>query len=410
MKPEIEDRIRAVMAFELGREAPPEGFPEMPEIPGGRYTRQDFFDLEMEHVFSRSWVCVGREEDVPERGSFKLYRRLGAPVIVVRGKDEVVRAFYNTCRHRGAKIVASECGRTNLLRCQYHSWAYSLDGRLMTVPDERDFIGLDKSKRGLFPVRCETWGGWIFINLDENAGPLTDFLGPLVDEWRPEEMAGLRVIHRYNVTVNCNWKAAMDAFQEIYHVSTIHGASLARAVNHKAAAFGLMPGGHSRLYAPYTENARAALGLAAEGTPDIPTYPQLARESVVAYSGFPNLSASFRSTSYQFMTFWPIAVDKVEMDVIGIGPDWGDGPMPDYWEQANASFRQILQEDLDNLSSIQESLNTKAFTGILANYQERRIYWLHEAVDRAIGHNRIPEGLAVEPVLARYVEDAASAA
>lgn len=406
MKPEIEDRIRAEMDFESGRDAPPPGFPALPEIPGGRYTRRDFFDLEIEHVFRRNWLCIGRVEDVPERGSFKLYRRLGAPIIVVRGKDDVVRAFYNSCRHRGAKVVASECGKASLLRCQYHSWAYGLDGRLITVPDERDFIDLDKSERGLLPIRCETWGGWIFVNLDENAGPLADFLGPLAYEWADIDMASLRVIHRHSATVHCNWKAAMDAFQEIYHISTIHGKSLGQAVNHKAAAFGLMPGGHSRLYAPYNEKARAALGLAGADTPDIAAYPPLARNSTVAYSAFPNLSASFRSTSYQFMMFWPIDVDKVEMEVIGIGPDWGEGDPPAYWAQANAKFREILDEDLDNLSSIQVSLDSKAFTGILANYQERRIYWLHEAVDRMIGVENIPKGLRVAQVLMPFMERA----
>lgn len=404
MKIELQDAIRERIRFEDGREGPPEGFPAFPEIPGGRYTRQDFFDLEKEHVFAKTWLCIGREEDIPERGSFRVFRKLGPPILIVRGKDEIVRAFYNTCRHRGAKIVAADCGRASLLRCQYHSWAYSLEGRLMTVPDERDFIDLDKSKRGLFPVRCETWAGWIFINLDDEAPPLMDFLKPIADELSGLGMENLRIIHRHHAVINCNWKAAMDAFQEIYHVRSIHGDSLGKALNHRAAAFGLLSEGHSRLVAPYNEDARATLGMTGADVPDIPTYPQIGRDASIAYALFPNVAAPLRSTCVHFQMFWPTAVDQCEMEVIGIGPDWGEGDPPDYWEGANARFRKILDEDMDNLASIQASLNTKAFTGIMANYQERRIYWLHEAIDRKIGHNRVPPELAVKQVLPPYME------
>ena len=83
-----------------------------------------------------------------------------------------MRGFFNACRHRGAPVVRGECGRTRLLTCQFHSWSYSLAGELVRVPDERDFIDLDKSERGLPPVRCEPWGGWHFVNFDLGAEPL----------------------------------------------------------------------------------------------------------------------------------------------------------------------------------------------------------------------------------------------
>jgi phenylpropionate dioxygenase-like ring-hydroxylating dioxygenase large terminal subunit len=322
----------------------------------------------------------------------------------------VVRAFYNTCRHRGAKIVAADCGKASLLRCQYHSWAYALDGQLVAVPEERDFIDFDKSKRGLLPIRCETWRGWIFINLDDRAGALRDYLGQFGDELDGLGMEKLRVVHRYNAVVNCNWKAAMDAFQEIYHVTTIHQRSLGAALDFRSAAFGLFAGGHSRLSVPYHPDARAMLGMAGADVPEIPDYPAFARRSSFAYSAFPNIAAPLRSTVIHFQMFWPLTVDTCEMEVIGVGPDWGEGERPVYWEGANAAFREILVEDLENLSSIQASLSTKAFTGVLANYQERRIYWLHECVDAKIGHNRVPERLAVKPLLEPHVEQPLEAA
>ena len=112
-------------------------------------------------------------------GAYKLCDIAGAPVLLVRGEDDVVRAFYNSCRHRGAPVVRETCGVARMLTCQYHSWTYDLRGELARVPDERDFVGLSRDERALPPVRCEAWGGWYFVNLDHDAEPLLDFLGPL---------------------------------------------------------------------------------------------------------------------------------------------------------------------------------------------------------------------------------------
>lgn len=236
MTPATEQRIRATLAYEGDRTAPPPDFPALPEIPGGRYTSEAFHALEQEHVFRKTWQVVGRVEDFPTPGSFQVWRKLGPPILVVRGKDEVVRAFYNTCRHRGAAVVPDDSGRVNVLRCQYHSWAYDLTGRLINTPDERDFCGLVKSTRNLIPVRCETWGGWIFVNLDDDAPSFADSMGPLADEWACMDMAALRVVHRRSTIIDCNWKAACDAFQEVYHITTIHKDKIGTALNPKQTA------------------------------------------------------------------------------------------------------------------------------------------------------------------------------
>src|SRR5437763_7033893 len=168
--PAIEQRIFHEIGQERRRRTVPANFPALPEIPGGRYTRQDFFELEIEHVFRKSWVMAGHVDELPATGSYKAFSKLlGSPILIVRGKDDKIRAFYNTCRHRGAPVVKDEAGRCNVLRCQYHSWAYDFDGRLVQVPDEHDFVALDKATRGLLPVRCEVYRGLIFVNEDPKA-------------------------------------------------------------------------------------------------------------------------------------------------------------------------------------------------------------------------------------------------
>lgn len=116
----------------------------------------------------------------------------------------------------------------------------------------------------------------------------------------------------------------------------------------------------------------------------------------------------FRSIFVQQLRFWPRGVNECEMEVVGLGPDWGEGERPAYWDRANAAFDKVLDEDLENLGSIQASMQSNAFPGLRLSYQERRIYWTHEEIDRRIGIDRIPEHLRVRPMLADYVEQTAT--
>ena len=156
-KAEIE-RIKGQFAEELERfkaKAHPDNFPPLPDLPAGRYNDPAFFKAEQDHIWSKSWLFAGHTDEIPEAGSYKLWRDSGVPVIIIRGKDGVVRGFYNTCRHRGGPLVRDEQGQAGSLKCLYHSWNYDLTGELLFVPDEHDFHSLCKDERGLIPVQVE---------------------------------------------------------------------------------------------------------------------------------------------------------------------------------------------------------------------------------------------------------------
>ena len=119
MRQTTADKINKQVQFELKRDSYPEGFPPLPEIPGGRYISDEFYDLEMEHYWKKSWLCAIRADEIPDPGCYKLFKRLHIPVVITRGKDQQIRAFYNTCRHRGAPLV-EEDGKRQLLTCRYH--------------------------------------------------------------------------------------------------------------------------------------------------------------------------------------------------------------------------------------------------------------------------------------------------
>ncbi|MCG2840544.1 aromatic ring-hydroxylating dioxygenase subunit alpha [Sandaracinobacter sp. RS1-74] len=404
MDQSTQDRIRSEMEWEAARKAPPEGFPALPPIAAARYTDPSFLELEIERIFRRSWLAAIRVEELESSGSFVVWDKVGVPVLIVRGKDDVVRAFHNSCRHRGAAVTPAARGRGSLLRCQYHSWSYDLTGRLVAVPDEQDFCGLDKSANGLIPIRCETWGGWVFVNLDDEAGPLMQQIGPTVGEWGDIDVSTLRVVQNQTSLLDCNWKAALDAFQEVYHINTIHRDSIGKALNSRACSIGLLPGGHSRMVVRYHPWALETLGMDSPDTPSIPGALDMHRDTSTAYFTFPNLVTPIRSIFIQFMQFWPRGVGQCEMQVTGLGPGWGDGPRPDYWDRAAPAFAKVLDEDMANLGSIQRSLSSGALDGVRLSYQERRIYWAHEAIDRAIGADSIPPGLAVSPLLSTFAE------
>jgi phenylpropionate dioxygenase-like ring-hydroxylating dioxygenase large terminal subunit len=396
---QFDEAIFAEIRFERDRKAPPPGgFPSLPEIPGGRYTRRDFFDLEIEHVFRKSWVMAGIEDELPNAGSYKRFSKLpGAPLLLMRGRDGVIRAFFNTCRHRGAPVVHDQTGRCNVLRCQYHSWAYDFDGRLVQVPDEFDFPGLDKSARGLLRARCETWRGLIFVNLDLDAPSLLDWMGPLADEWAYALPEGSRFDYHWSRQMGCNWKCALDAFQEVYHINTLHPQTVGAMLEHHAAAMALLPHGHSRMCVRYSG---ADIDTPPQGWPA----GEIFQRTSVAHTLWPALNVPWSPRSGKLMNFWPIAPGRCEIEVYGMGPSWGEGPMPEDRLAGNVRFDSILEEDVSNLEAIQASLESGAFTGMMLGYPERRIYWSHEEIDRAIGPARVPPELAVKQILAPFVE------
>lgn len=397
----MEDRIFQELRSERTRKSVPDGFPPLPEIPGGRYTRQDFFDLELGRVFRRSWVLAGHVSELPKAGSYKVFAKLpSAPILLIRGREGEVRAFYNTCRHRGAPVVKDAAGRCNVLRCQYHSWAYDFDGRLVQVPDEHEFPNLDKAERGLIPVRCEILHGLIFVNQDDGAPPLLEAVGELAEEWRDLGLAAARVDYRWSRRVACNWKCGLDAFQEVYHINTLHPHTVGATLVHSAAAMSLLPNGHSRMCVQLkTVDIDDAPG---GGWPDGEIY----RRSSVAHTLWPNVVVPWGVGSGRFIIFWPIGPGECEIEVMGVGPDWGEGDLPPDRVIANERFDGVLMEDIENLAAIQASLESGAFTGMMLGYQERRLYWAHEEIDRVIGLDAVPDELRVSPVLGPFVETA----
>src|SRR5258705_6527486 len=209
-------------------------------------TSPEFYEMEREAIFKRAWLNVGRVEELPRAGSY-LTKEIDAAktsVIVVKGKAEMIRAFYNVCRHRGNKLVWNDFpteevkGSCRQFTCKYHGWRYGLDGALTFVQQPGEFFDLDNAEYGLSPVHCDVWNGFIFINLDRQPRQsLREFLGPMItglDDYPFEKLT-----ERYDFVAhnNSNWKIFADAFQEYYHVPSLHPQQVPSAVRQPNAGF-----------------------------------------------------------------------------------------------------------------------------------------------------------------------------
>jgi len=409
--------LKRRVEYEKHRTAPPPGFPKFPDIPAGRYVSEEFYQLELQTLWRRSWLYAGHMDEFPDTGSYKLFDRVpGMPVFLVRGKDGEVRAFYNTCAHRGGCLVKEARGTCARLTCGYHAWTYDFEGRLVGVPDSRDFVGLDKSERSLTPLRCERWGNWLFVNADLDAPSLATHLGIVAEEFEQFEPANLRIIDSYSYEIPANWKVAVDAFIEHYHFRSVHAGTVGVpgpncAVNHLGTVMSLFKGGSGRGILPWNEGFTrgvkddADFDMGFDAVPDIASTGEIARDYVLAYNIFPNTVTPTYSNGVPIHQYWPTAIDKTRFDVTWFGLDTGgDAEIEAAWQKKIAAYNLILDEDLEYLPSVQKSMESPAFRGVPLNYQERRIYHLHEEIDRVIGVDRIPEALRVKPVLAPYIE------
>lgn len=397
------DDVYARLDFERSRKGPPEDFPQLPPIPGGRYTDPEFLALEREYLWKKSWLYACHLDELPEAGSYILWKKTGSPILIVRGKDDEVRAFYNTCRHRGGPLVKDERGHSRGgFTCGYHGWAYDYEGNLRGMRDRRDFVDLDFACLGLVTVRCERLGNWIFINEDPDAVPLLESLGRIPDHFQQFDLDNTRHVLTEAFEVECNVKVLLDAFLEVYHLKSIHQDTVDRFLDHRGTSIMLWPRGHSLMVTPNRRPDWVDPGT--RGMVDFPHVTELPVKTNVSYNIYPNLVTPVAGNGMPFINFWPKTDRTMVIECHWFSPDWGEGERHELWDTRIANFDRILEEDTQFAPQIQQSVESPGFKGIQLNYQERRIYHWHEELDRRIGIDRIPEHLRVQPMLADRIE------
>jgi len=426
------------------REVPPvlrensEAAEDCAPIAAASYTGPCFFELERRHLWPHVWQMACREEDIPETGDIHVYDIVDRSFLIVRTGAGQIRAYYNSCLHRGRKLMDTS-GRVEHLRCGFHGWTWNLDGEIKSLPCRSEFAHLDDGGLALPQVLVSCWGGFVFINMDLEASPLEEFLGVLPEHfrrWKLEEC--YKAVHVGRV-IRCNWKVAQEAFMESYHVVATHPQILpffddvgaqydvfGEHVNRNLAAFA-EPSPHLAHKSSVQEVIEGMFGLwgregAAEPPGDIEEggarayLGGLARSALqrtsatdlgpasdaemldaLVYNVFPNF-APWGGFAPNIVYRWRpngCDVDSCIMEVMILRrpPRDGSRPQPaalhwlsedEPWSAASElrALGPVIDQDMSNMPQVQEGLKASASGEVhLGRYVESRIRHFHRTLD-----------------------------
>jgi Rieske 2Fe-2S family protein len=285
----------------------------LPTLPGRDYHAADVFEVERERVFSHGWVCVGRDEHLPHPGDYVTREILGEPIFLMRGKDGLVRAFANTCRHRGTRLLDGEGSVRSAIKCPYHSWTYGLDGALLGTPNVREADGLERGMFGLWEIGLDRHDGFLFANVDGEAPSLGSTLEAMPDS--PLELARygvgeLQVGGRRTYDVAANWKIVVENYHECLHCPGVHPelvklVPLYRTgeVEEEGQALGNSMG-------------HGLTSFTASGLSSLPPLPGLTDEDVTTFYGvyvFPNLILNYHSETVNAVYLYPDGAGRTQI-------------------------------------------------------------------------------------------------
>ena len=413
------------------------------DIPFDRYISQDFFDLEMEKMWNHTWQWACREEHIPEIGDYYVYEIGLQSVLIVRDKDKSIKAYVNACLHRGTKFrLGGSEGTFEEIRCPFHGWTWELDGSLRTIPYDWDAPHVIDRDFSLPRVSVDLWGGFVFINLDENAEPLAEYINPI-----PEHFANFSLENRFvelhiEKELSCNWKAAKEAFIENYHTQQTHPQLLLGSddegtqydvFNERVSRFFCAFGVSSPLVQPPPtdqdlldmmlvgdravlgdelsvkegESARVAMArvlrksLGDTYKCDLSRYTDTEMIDVSQYGLFPNMILFPQLSLPMIYRFRPVGTDPsktlIELLILRPAPDSEKRPasaqpirlkpedsfttVPGF----DPNLGEVYDQDTGNLQLQQEGFFAARKKGeTLLNYQEIRIRLLHQTLDSYI--------------------------
>lgn len=322
---------------------------EASTIPAPWYVDQRVLDREIETVFSRTWQLAGRADQLREPGRYVTMEIAGEPIVVVRGSDNILRGFFNVCRHHAAAVMEEPEGEAKSLRCPYHGWTYALDGQLKGTPDFVGVCNFDRAEHGLMPVQVAEWENWVFVKLDEGGPSLPEFLGDdLACEIRPLGLSGLHWFERRYYTFECNWKVFVDNYLDGgYHIPYLH-KGLDSVLDY--SKYTIENGAHHCLQSSpmVSEGAEAETGAVRTG------------ERALYYWIYPNFMINWYEGVMDTNLVIPRGVDKTEVIFDFYFPDVSEAAA----ERNRASIdvgQRIQDEDTAICKSVQRGLTSRAY-------------------------------------------------
>lgn len=338
-------------------------------LPNEAYVSDAFREWERDRVIAKTWFCIGFGRDVASPGDAFPSDVLGFPILMVRRQDGSIGVFHNVCSHRGAQLVSDACNVSRRLRCPYHAWVYDLEGRLVGTPHiggprTSEVQGFDKSEHGLKPVRSEIFWDMVFVNLSGDAEPFETFIKPLKDRWADFDMSRIRhpgPVGSLKLTVNCNWKLAVENYCEAYHLPSIHPGlnSYSKLEDHyNIEAEDHFSGQGSHAYTP----------LLVKDGPNLPQFPGLpARWNKAAEyaSLYPNVLLGIHRDHYYAIRLEPLATGKTRehLEIYYIDDASAD-PAFEPVKAANLkAWETVFAEDVDVVERMQRGRHSPGYDG-----------------------------------------------
>ena len=318
-------------------------------MPRGFYTDPKVLELEAENLFLQEWVCVGREEEVEKPGDTFVFKIWNESIVVIRGKDEKLRALSNVCRHRGA-LIANGRGRRNVLLCPYHHWSYDTQGKLAATPGIAPRDDFDRANCRLPEFACTVWHGFIFVSLSDNPPELAPRLAGLEKLIAPYHMAEMKLRYLTDEVWPVNWKCLTENFMEGYHLSPLHKETL-HPVNPSKLCSHFPPG---EGYFGYNAGFDPSLPRPQGGHPDL---TDAEATNCVMYAVPPGLVVGCAGDYSSFLCIQPETVDRVrvKMGLIFFGADWPKARV----DWAVDLFQRTMGEDKEVLVDLMQGLNSR---------------------------------------------------
>lgn len=380
----------------------------------------DFYEKEKQYVFQRNWLYIGRVEQLPGKGSHftRELAVLNTSVLVVRGKDDEIRAFHNICPHRGNKLVWQNDpfqeveGSAPLLYCRFHGWRFNLDGSLIKPSRQDLLLDFNPDQCSVPAIQCEVWEGFIFINLDpDNRQSVRDFLGDFAEGIEGYPFEGPHQVYKFKAELQCNWKIFMDGFAESYHGPYLHAGSFGALTEvakmdkpnpyTDALAFDIK--GLHRMFSFYGEPSQKTpfsrpIECLTQSSPAGPWNKKAGQRPMPkglnptrsekygfdSFQFFPNFVLIFSSSGFTTHAHWPTGPHShiVEIDMYFRPPESHRERIA---QELTVSFlNDIVLEDASPLEGMQAMLNSGALSEFHANDEEILVRHLHKVVQDAV--------------------------
>ena len=338
------------------------------------YISEDLLEIELDHIFAKEWVCVGREDEFSLPGDYKTMMIGRDPVIILRDKGGILRAMSNVCRHRMATLLEGKGRLKSGISCPYHAWTYNLEGQLVGASYMRD--NFDKKSVCLPQFSLEVWNGWVYVNLDADATPLSLRLEALSSRYQNYQMDQYETLFRAEEIWDTNWKILAQNFMEGYHLFVAHSKTIEPAMPTEMA--NALHGGEA--YSLY-EQGRIP-GKSYERTTNTPIknmkLTDEEKNKAVLFSVFPSHVVSVVAERTFWLSLQPHGVGQVK---VLWGVDVFPGSIPDgtskenYAKELKAGFDAINEEDKPIVGKIFQNAKASAAKPGRLSPKERTLWY-----------------------------------